>query len=107
MNNYYDHFNEKILELPPTSNPSGICPNDFEELPDVTDSSFCYKIISDSLPWQNASNVCESSGSYLVSILSKEENDALYNAISYGADVWLGLQDNREFYLIWIRHTLL
>ena len=37
----------------------------------------------------------------MVSILSKEENDALYNSdVMYKADVWLGLQDNREFYII-------
>ena len=74
---------------------------DFEELPDLPDSTFCYKIVSDVLPWQNASKECEASGSYLVSVLSKEENEAIHSMCNtlYNMDMWLGLQDNRKCFL--------
>ena len=69
---------------------------DFEELPDLPDSTFCYKIVSNKLPWQNASKECEASGSYLVSVLNEEENEAIHKMCN--TEMWLGLQDNRECY---------
>ena len=89
----FSHFKEQ----PPTPNPSGMCPDYFQDI--LPNSPYCYMIKSDyqrgdGLTWGDAQSECNAYHAKLASVHSEEEMTAITQALQGTAtkDIWIGLQ---------------
>ena len=87
----------QITEQPPTPNPNGLCPDNFEDI--LPDSQYCYMIKADyqngnGLSWGNAHSECNAYNAKLASVHSDDEMNGIQQALQGIAtkDVWIGLQ---------------
>ena len=98
-NRHSTHFPLLNLEIPPTPNPNGICPNGFDDL--TPDSEYCYMITTfpyEVRTWGDAHAECNAYGSNLVSIHSDEVMTAIEDVIKdKDVNVWIGLQADSKF----------
>ena len=85
---------------PPTPNPKGECPSEFEDL--VPDSEYCYMVRADDASshaksWGDANTECISRASSLISIHGDGTQAGIYNKLkAKSLDVWIGLQANSK-----------
>lgn len=62
-----------------------------------------YMLIRRQAGWLEAQKACEELGGHLVTITSKEENDAAFTTVEAGSIVWIGLKkDKRTQKFLWI-----
>ena len=88
----------KMVVQPPTPNPSGECPDNFEDLD--PNSEYCYYISdnNDLRSWGDAYGNCAYFGSSLASIHSDDAMVKIQNALNgRSADVWIGLQADGKY----------
>ena len=95
------HFKTNFLVQPPTPNPSGECPDKFQDID--SNSEYCYKISADGdiKSWGDAHSECFAYESTLASIHSEDAMNKIQVALQgTSADIWIGLQaDGNYFYI--------
>ena len=89
-----------LLVQPPTPNPSGECPDQFQDID--SNSDYCYKISADGdiKSWGDAHSECFAYESTLASIHSDEAMNKFQAALQGKAyDVWIGLQADSKYFI--------